>query len=338
MSNNDYSAVNYFAMMTEVEESSEPAPVFKRSHLIEQMEQAGVFYDVQLLDNLFPMPPENLMGAETEARTTIESTGKRTVVNMDLRKAIGVVSDKYVPVLNQDIFTQFDEILLNVPDLDLTDAYVDVQTNRDGATILVQYVFPAHKVILSGGDAVVLRIVALNSFDGSTGFKVFCGAIRMACMNGMLTGERIAYYQKKHCSGLSIADAGRAIENGLTAYLNDVDKWNIQINCVIDGSMFFRVLAEMCDLDDLGATCYATYKAKQVEVGKTRRGIIDDYMILAADYCDELGQTEWALNNVLTHIATHGARKNGAKPSIASQVSKSEKAQKLMKKYLSQGA
>lgn len=292
-----------------------------RTDLISQLERKGVFYTVELMDNYFRTPQG------------MKSTGKKTVVNVDLEEAIGVVSERYVPVLNKDIFTQFNKVLENCKEIDLTDAYVEVQTNSNGARILVEYVLPAHTVTLENGDEVALSITALNSFDGSTGFKVFCGGLRFKCMNGMILGSNIASYHKKHCSGLSIAEAGKTIETGIKAYLEGVDSWNNQIKTVVSGETCFTALAELCDLETLGAKTYAGYKHLTQLAGDTRKKLIDDYMLILEDYVDELGQTEWALNNAITHIVTHGAR--GKKPSIQSQVTKTAKAREIIKKHLS---
>ena len=313
-----------------------------RSELIQELERKGAFYTVKLLENYWfqnmdSESDENLVGQ-------YQSTGKCTVVNMDTNKVIGVVSKKYVPVLNEDIFTQFDSVLINCPRVDLTGASVNVQTNGDGARIMVEYVLPAHQVTLANGDKVALSITALNSFDGSTGFKVFCGGLRFKCMNGMILGDTVASYQKKHCAGLSIEAAGKVIETGLNAYLNGVDSWNAQITAAITPQTAWKCLAEFAGMKDYAD--YETYKDynlkrdKNNADGTARKLVIDSYYAILKQYIRELGATEWALNNALTHIATHGKMlpvDPNNKPSIQSQISKTEAARKLINKYLNKG-
>lgn len=304
-----------------------------RADLIEQLEVQGAFYDVQLVDNFWL---EQVGDLEPEYK----STGKRTVVNMDLQEPIGVVSDKYVPVLNQAIFEKFNTVLENCEDLNLDGAYVEVQTNNNGARIMVEYVLPAHTVALANGDEVALRITALNSFDGTTGFKVFCGGIRFKCMNGMVLGDMMATYQAKHSQQLSLDNAAKVIETGLKAYLGGVDEWNRQIKAKVEPSVVWHALAEMAGVKEHALfetfTAYNEWRVKQNHGNAPRRVLIDKYVEVFQDYVVELGATEWALNNALTHISTHGV--GNEKPSIQAQTNKAELASKLIKKYLTDPA
>ena len=302
-----------------------------RSDLIQQLEQKGAFYDVQLVDNYWydsSKFEEDDMG--------FQETGKKTVVNMDLMKSIGVVSASYVPVLNQEIFEKFNVVLENCEDINLDGAYTEVQTSHDGARIMVEYVLPAHTVTLMNGDEVALRITALNSFDGSTGFKVYCGGIRFKCMNGMVLGDMMATYHAKHSAGLCLDSAAKVIETGLTAYLQGVDTWNAQIKTEVDGSTVFHALAEMAGIKEHAMfdtiVDYNAYREKQNGGHPPRKVLIDSYFEVYRDYSNELGSTQWAVNNALTHISTHGVR--DSKPSIQSQTNKAELAVKLIKKYL----
>ena len=160
--------------------------------------------------------------------------------------------------------------------------------------------------------------------------------IRFKCMNGMVLGDMMATYQAKHTAGLSIDNAAKVIETGLKAYTQGADDWNKQIFAEVEMSTVFHALAEMAGIKEHAMfdtiVDYNAYREKQNGGNAPRVSIIDHYFKIWRDYACELNRTEWALNNTLTHIATHGVRDN--KPSITAQTNKAELAVKLIKKYL----
>ena len=287
-----------------------------RLSLLDQLHNAGTFYDVKVTDNLFP---DGLTGE-------MVSTGKKTVVNSSNGKALSVMSSGYVVVQNSDIFQQFDKVLAN-SDLDLTGAYTKIQIDNHGAKVLVDYVFPSHSITTASGDETALSITCTNSFDGSGSFHVHVGFFRFKCANSMVLGTHLTHYNKRHCKGLSIEAASQVVGTGLRVWLDNQDKLEELTRTPVNSQDVYRSLAKLPGFKDFQlAPDYTTYLTT-VAATKNRIDNLQKYMKVWSNYEAEMGMTEWALLNTMTHISSHGV--GNKEPSISYKISKQAKVSEI---------
>jgi hypothetical protein len=122
------------------------------------------------------------------------------IVN-EIGDCIAVVGRNYNLVQNKDIMPQFHDVIM-ASDLDKTGMTKEIQQSHYGAKTIVTYTFPAHEIEIAPGDFVQLRIMVLNSYDGSWKFTSMVGAVRIACLNGQVVVDAFSSYNAKHTASL----------------------------------------------------------------------------------------------------------------------------------------
>ena len=76
----------------------------------------------------------------------------------------------------------------------------------------LQVTFP-ELTLNDGRSDVNMSLYIHNSYDGSEGVRMYWGAIRGICSNGMVFGEVLARYYSKHTSGIVIDNLKDQIED-----------------------------------------------------------------------------------------------------------------------------
>lgn len=272
------------------------ASMGERLSLMEQLERKGMFYTVEGRENLTYNNDGILI-----------PTGKKTIFNATNNSVLGVMGEGYNIVQNEKIFEAFNRIIAK-SNIDLDGAYIRCKTHKAGQKAMVEYVFPALKKEVKVGDAVAPSIVAINSFDGTGSFHVRFGLYRLICLNGMVMGSTVFEYKKNHTADLSVDFAADVIYRGIQCYESGIDNLKKQTTTMVSEHMVYMALAELSGFDAKDFTIaptYADYLAKMRPLTK-RPPALDAYMALWGKYSNELGSTQWALHNVLTHVSTHG--------------------------------
>jgi hypothetical protein len=272
------------------------ATMGERLSLMEQLERKGIFYTVEGRENL-----------TYDNDGKIIATGKKTIFNATNNTVLGVMGEGYNIVQNEKIFEAFNRVIAK-SNINLEGAYTRCKTHKAGQKAMVEYVFPALKKEVKVGDAVAPSIVAINSFDGTGSFHVRFGLYRLICLNGMIMGSTVFEYKKNHTKDLSVDFAADVIYRGIQCYESGINNLKKQTTTPVTDQTVYLALAELSGFDKADfslAPTYADYLAKMRPLTK-RPPALDAYMALWGKYSTELGNTEWALHNVMTHISTHG--------------------------------
>tara|TARA_R110000824_G_scaffold28442_2_gene95585 strand:- start:1218 stop:2051 length:834 start_codon:yes stop_codon:yes gene_type:complete len=211
------------------------------------------------------------------------------IVN-ELGDCIAVVGMKYHLVQNKDIMPQFHEVIL-ASNLDKTGMTKEIQQSHYGAKTIVTYTFPAHEIEITPGDFVQLRIMVLNSYDGTWKFMSMVGAVRIACMNGQVVVDSFSSYNSKHTASLDTDVAVAKMETALEVYTKNAEIWKSYPKSPVTASQATRIF-------------------KQV-AGKSERleALLEETYI---KYVDEMGHNLWAVFNTLTDWSSHAKFKNEA--------------------------
>ena len=213
----------------------------------------------------------------------------KAIVN-ELGDPIAVVGINYNLVQNADIMPEFHKVIL-ASNLDRTGMTKTIQQSHHGAKTIVTYTFPAHEIEIADGDSVQLRIMVLNSYDGSWQFLSMVGAVRIACMNGQVVVDAFSNYNAKHTSSLDTDIAVAKLETALEVYTKNADVWKSYPKSPVTNLQATRIF-------------------KQV-AGKSERleALLEETYL---KYVDELGKNLWAVFNTLTDWSSHAKFKNEA--------------------------
>ena len=213
----------------------------------------------------------------------------KAIVN-ELGDAIAVVGKNYNLVQNADIMPQFHDVIL-ASDLDRTDMTKEIQQSHYGAKTIVTYTFPAHEIEIAPGDFVQLRIMVLNSYDGTWKFMSMVGAVRIACMNGQVVVDSFSSYNAKHTASLDTDVAVAKMETALEVYTKNAEVWKSYPKSPVTNLQATRIFKQVAGKSDrLEALLEETY----------------------LKYVDEMGKNLWAVFNTLTDWSSHAKFKNEA--------------------------
>src|SRR3954468_16583033 len=156
----------------------------------------------------------------------VELEGWKRIVREDNGKTLHVATDAYQVVSNEDAFGAF-ETALRESTLDLTDMQVATDYSNYGARCFRQYLLPAHQGEVRPGNAVALRAIMMNSYDGSMRFRGQAGAYSFACANTSILGSDFGRFSFSHRSGVEIDVQGavRDLIAAAEAHVAKVNEW-----------------------------------------------------------------------------------------------------------------
>jgi hypothetical protein len=138
-----------------------------------------------------------------------ELEGWKRIVREDTNRTLHVATDSYQVVSNEDAFGAFEQALRDSA-LDLADMQIGTDYAAFGARCFRQYLLPAHRVEVKPGNAVALRIIMMNSYDGSLKFRGQAGAYSFVCANTSILGTDYGKFSFAHRAGADIDVAGAA--------------------------------------------------------------------------------------------------------------------------------
>ena len=228
-----------------------------------------------------------------EARKLYDETGEeiegyRRIFRVDTKKTLNITSDSYSLITNEDAFGAFEGQLAK-SSLDCTGMQIGTDYASEGARVFRQYLLPAHQVEVKPGVAVALRLLMLNSYDGSLRFQGRAGAYNFVCANTSIHGTDLAGFKVKHTGAIDLTGAVAGLVKAAQDHVHEVEKWRIWPSIRIA---------------DLQAR--ALIQATPTIAKSTVDHLVHAYMV--ARDTDELqgGPNLWTLFNVLTAWSTHG--------------------------------
>jgi hypothetical protein len=229
------------------------------------------------------------------------------IYNPQTEKIIAVVGKGYQYVPNDVVFTQLEDAIYD-SNLDTEGMIRTIDDSHGGARTVLTYDFPMHKMFIKDGDQVDLRITALNSCDTSWKFKIWAGAFRLLCTNGMTMGTPMHEMAGKHTLNLDTERAIGSLDGALQSFLDETEMWKTYEKITVSPVQVAQVF---------------------VALANGSKTLLKDLDVTFLDYVDELGHNLWALFNTLTAWSTHYQIKNSENaPSII--VNRDAKVRKLL--------
>lgn len=126
-----------------------------------------------------------------------EVIGRKAVQRTDNRAVLGIVSDKYKILPHAQVVENFREAMG-------AKCIEHVRVTKGGARLFLSYTFPGEKIEVAQGDFINLKLVAVNSYDGSRMLQVTFGGERLVCSNGMIGFAKLVNIEERHVGNVGI--------------------------------------------------------------------------------------------------------------------------------------
>ena len=205
-------------------------------------------YDFGLAESrtVFPVSSRRLQIVGRDGKSTVDVDSHKAIIRANPKPdgkveivQLGIVGNDYKVLPNKDFFGTIEQTLRdNVrPDL-LKGATVTDHVSYDGAWSKREYILPAFTTTLrhSNGFNTKLgyRVVAFNTYDGSSSAGMFTGLIDFICTNGMISGSFIGQKLRRHTSGLHVGMFADTIRESVTEVQQEVRRIEIAANTPLD--------------------------------------------------------------------------------------------------------
>jgi hypothetical protein len=225
-----------------------------------------------------------------------ELPGYKRIVRVDDGTTLHVAGDGYKVVTNEEAFGAFEKALDRAQAegrLDLTDMQIGTDYAHGGRRTFRQYLLPAHQVEVKPGVLVALRLLMMNSYDGSLKFQGYAGAYDFVCANTTISGKEIAGFKIAHRENKVEIDIAKAIE-GLTKaagdHVEEMRRWKAW---------------PAVPVTDIKAI--SIFEALPQGTKSLRNALLHNYVKARDEDPVQGGANAWCLFNVLTRWATHSA-------------------------------
>jgi len=148
---------------------------------------------------------QNIM--DMENRNTFLSADYKAIVRADTNEPISIVRNTYEVVSNRMLINQLMEQLVGMETPFVVEpSHSFVMNNK----MRLQIKFPDLMVHDDDSD-IALSLYLHNSYDGSEGVRVFFGAIRDICTNGLVFGKSISKAYHRHTSGFELGKISESL-------------------------------------------------------------------------------------------------------------------------------
>ena len=187
-------------------------------------------FDTATLDGDFvPMDHRKVQPIAAKALKIFNEEGREIadyhhIVNGETGGTIRVCPDSYALVQNELAVGLIDQALKQSR-LDLTDARFGVDYSHDGARMFAQWLFPAHTALVRPGVEATLRVVLLNSYDGSSALHCRTGAYNWVCANTSVSGNEFASFKFNHKGEINLAPAIAKMTLAAEEHVEQVKRW-----------------------------------------------------------------------------------------------------------------
>ncbi len=124
------------------------------------------------------------------------ASGYTAIINPETNQLFSIVSPKYKIVKHVDVLSKVEEAISKHIEYGRFER--TLATFANGARMQAKYVFPDVTVSVKGADNIHPSVEIRNGYDGMWGFGVLFGAFRLVCSNGLVIGQKVLNFRKKH--------------------------------------------------------------------------------------------------------------------------------------------
>lgn len=250
-----------------------------RDLIIDDRTNSDIFFDVDIQ----PISPLLPLG--------MTDNGEQIVINRSENHLIATHGKQYTLLKNEDAFDAVNKAINNLANegkIDLDGAFIKDAVVQKGGKVIRQWFFPAHKVSVGQGDNVILRLVVINSYDGSCNFQIQAGGFRIVCTNGLVTGEKFLSLNARHSGDMNLEYMMRNVETAITSFSNMGLYWHQLIKTPLSDKHADLLITELA-----------------TENQKVSMNKFDMFDRLYQEHKSDLGANYWAMYNTITAWSTH---------------------------------
>lgn len=217
----------------------------------------------------------------------------KALINPDTGKLYKIVSNQYALTRNEDIDSACDKAVESFYQGPVTK---NVTVYDDGARVKWNYDFrgteyEVDKLNRQKGDIICPTLNVYNSYDTSWKYDFVFGALRLACLNGMVTNETIFRITKKHLGeSMDYERIAQFMMSGLNDFSKLVDQWKSWNHTNTSPEVYERIINGM----ELGKKEQETI-GNEVEIASAV--ILEEIKLKTLSY--------WLFFNVVTQFITH---------------------------------
>lgn len=238
----------------------------------------------------------------------VQVPAKKAIVREDNGHVLAIVSDKYKVLPHAQVVEGFREALKGKT------LEENIQVTKGGARLYMEMTLPEVTVEVKSGDPLALKLIAVNSYDGSHVLQVMFGAFRLVCSNGAIFGEKFINLEQKHVGTIGVNVESIAMQ---VAILTDKFRGTLPV--------MQRMAKAVLDEDT---------KVLRGELFDTEATKLPEYLLDAAydSYVKEGDGTVYGYWNSLTYAITHKMRRE----SPAAQIGYGRIAWELAKSHIAE--
>jgi len=176
--------------------------------------------------------------------------GWKAVRRTDTGDILHVHSDSYKLVPNEEIYGAFNEAIEKASAIDTSGMLVHDDMSHGGARAFREYVFPAVTAKVGTDDALALRMVVFNSYDGTTAFRACAGHYRFVCANTAVIGKHLADFRRRHTAGFEIGDVAKIMAQAAETFIEESRRYEAWAERQISMGEAIDVIRAMPSMSD----------------------------------------------------------------------------------------
>ena len=215
-----------------------------------------------------------------------DAEGYRAIVDPNNNNVFSILSTKYKIMQHTEVLEKVEDSIAKHPEYGTPKRMIT--TVNGGARLRAKYTFPDIEVpIKDSKDLVNPQLEIRNGYDGMWGFGCLFGAFRLVCSNGLVIGEAVMQFKKKHYNPAQQFLMTDMLENSLEQFSMQTELWRGWVDNVLDVKQVENTLESMQlrqkernEIEELSEThSHATVNTPDI--------------------------SQWILFNILTQYITH---------------------------------
>ena len=236
----------------------------------------------------------------------IDCNERVMLIRTDTKQYLGNHSSAYRPVTHSQIVDPVRNILH-----DISDEYVpQIKTYDNGAMMVAKFTCRDIRIKdPSKDDYIAFQVTLRNSYNGMWSIMITANGIRLFCLNGCTTADRVANFRLKH--------------NGVFKYNFDHLKHSVDFFHTNEERYMQWANTKVTEWEVEEMFNKLTYTARPTIDGKYRNETqFCNLMYLWSNYRQDMGQTKWGLYNAVTHWISHPVQASNPHKTIVERESK----------------
>jgi len=227
--------------------------------------------------------------------------GYKAIINPDNGNVFSVVSEDYVLTPHEQMIETIHQVMAKMPEYGKPTETIKLYDG--GAKMRATYVFEEVEVNVGKHDLLHPQIDMLNSYDLGWARKIFFGAYRLVCKNGLTIGEKIFAYKTRHDTSFNAENVSATLISSMEHLSEQKRIWEKWVDRITMPNEYERVINALPLANkDVAAI------GEEVEVSS---GITMDAMKLRT-------LSVWLFFNILCQYVTHRVESHLKKAAIES--------------------